>query len=83
VAIMSFIQLCHGVRTVVSVGPQNGRKRLIEVARHEFARAGFDGVTVSALAALAGVDTHVVYKLFGSKAGLLAAIRADGARPGQ
>jgi AcrR family transcriptional regulator len=68
---MSQWHLNHGIRAIVSLRPTNPKLLLIEVADREFAAVGFEGTTVRSIARLAGVREHVVYNLFGSKAGLL------------
>lgn len=49
------------------------RRRLIEVARRQFAAAGFDRASLRAIAAEAGVDASLIRHYFGDKAGLLVA----------
>lgn len=49
------------------------RDRLIEVARRQFAAAGFDRASLRAIAAEAGVDASLIRHYFGDKAGLLVA----------
>jgi AcrR family transcriptional regulator len=79
---MSQWHLNHGIRAIVSMRPTNPRLLLLEVAEREFAAVGFEGTTVRAIARLAGVRDHVVYNLFGSKAGLMKEVesaRSNGA----
>lgn len=49
------------------------RREVIEAAMHEFGRAGFDSVPVDAVAARAGVSQPYIFRLFGSKKGLVIA----------
>jgi AcrR family transcriptional regulator len=48
------------------------RARLLEVAGHHFAAHGYDGTSVRAVAADAGVAPNLVTRYFGGKAGLFA-----------
>lgn len=54
-------------------GLQN-RQRILDAARSRFARHGYDGTTVRAIAADAGVDPAIVYYFFGSKPRLFAEV---------
>jgi len=63
-------------------GPQRGRRpgdpeatkrAILEAARRRFAEAGYDGATIRAVAADAGVDPALVHYHFGSKEDLFAA----------
>jgi AcrR family transcriptional regulator len=57
-------------------GPSRTREAILEAAREEFARGGFDATTVRAIAARAGVDAAMIAHHFGSKQQLvLAALR--------
>ncbi len=47
------------------------RRRIIEAARQLLQRAGYDGMTVEAIAQRAQVSAQSVYALFKSKAGIL------------
>ena len=49
------------------------RQRLIEVAGRHFAEHGYDGTSVRAVAAEAGVAATLITRYFGGKAGLFAA----------
>lgn len=51
---------------------QETREALVEAARAVFAESGYDGATVRAIAAKAGVDAAMVNHWFGSKEGLFA-----------
>ncbi|WP_213813624.1 TetR/AcrR family transcriptional regulator [Glaciihabitans sp. dw_435] len=48
-------------------------QRILQAARQEFASRGFDGVTIRAIAGIAGVDPSLVMQHFGSKAALFTA----------
>ncbi|GAA4854365.1 MULTISPECIES: TetR family transcriptional regulator [Saccharopolyspora] len=54
-------------------GGEDTRSALLTAARAEFAEQGYDGATVRALAARAGVDPAMVNHWFGGKEGLFAA----------
>ena len=54
-------------------------RRILEAARTEFAANGFDGATIRAIAARAGVDPSLVMQHHGSKAALFrSAVQLDG-----
>lgn len=55
---------------------QRTRQRLLDVAGRHFAKQGFDGVSVRAVAAEAGVSPNLITRYFGGKAGLFAAATA-------
>jgi len=57
---------------------QRNRQRIIDAARERFMRDGYDGATVRAIAADAGVDVAMVYYFFGSKEGLFTASALTG-----
>ncbi|MCV7257899.1 TetR/AcrR family transcriptional regulator [Mycobacterium shimoidei] len=57
---------------------QQSRQRIIDAARERFMREGYDGATVRAIAADAGVDVAMVYYFFGSKEGLFSAATLTG-----
>ena len=48
------------------------RSELLACARAQFARGGFERVTVRSVAAVVGVDQALILRYFGSKAGLFA-----------
>lgn len=57
------------------------RDRLLEAAAHVYAEHGFRGATTRRIAAAAGVNEVTLFRLFGSKAALIAeALRAHAAR---
>jgi AcrR family transcriptional regulator len=57
---------------------QQSRQRIIDAARGRFMRDGYDGATVRAIAADAGVDVAMVYYFFDSKEGLFTASALTG-----
>ncbi len=74
---MSRLQTDRGIRTIVSERSRSPRQRVLDAGAMAFAASDIEQVTMSHLAELAGVRTHVIYSLFGSKAGLVAAIARD------
>lgn len=69
------------VNDPIPAGPSDGmapdgRKRLLMVAMRQMAQAGFDGVTVRAIAREAGVSPGLIKHHFGSKEGLRDAVDA-------
>ena len=59
----------------VTGGPRSepARARILAAAREEFARDGYDGATIRAIADRARIDPSLVMRYFGSKEGLFAA----------
>lgn len=57
--------------------PADTRRRIVDAARHEFARRGYVAATNRAIAALSGVTTGAVYHHYNSKAELYRAVHAD------
>ncbi|WP_165827855.1 TetR/AcrR family transcriptional regulator [Mycobacterium colombiense] len=57
---------------------QLNRQRIIDAARDRFMRDGYEGATVRAIAADAGVDVAMVYYFFGNKEGLFTASTLTG-----
>lgn len=51
-------------------GESDARDRILAAAIEEFAEAGYDGATMRAIAARAGVDSALVHHHFGTKADL-------------
>jgi AcrR family transcriptional regulator len=49
------------------------RARILEAARRRFAHQGYEGTTIRAVAADAGIDPSMVMRYYGSKDGLFAA----------
>lgn len=62
----------------VTGGPRSepARARILAAAREEFARDGYDGATIRAIADRARIDPSLVMRYFGSKEGLFAAAAA-------
>lgn len=56
----------------------DSRQRVVEAAADLLAREGRDAVTTRAVAAAAGVQPPVIYRLFGDKDGLLDAVAEHG-----
>ncbi len=52
------------------------RRRILDAARHRFFEDGYAATTLKAVAAEAGVAVQTVYAVFGSKAAILAELRA-------
>ena len=50
------------------------RQRIVDAARHRFARCGYDAASLREIAAAAGVTKPMVYYYFGSKEGLYRAL---------
>jgi AcrR family transcriptional regulator len=59
-------------RTGRRPGNSNSREDILRAARELFARRGYQGATMRAIAAKAGVDASLVVHYFGSKMNLLA-----------
>src|SRR6516225_12205354 len=57
---------------------QQNRQRILDAARQRFMRDGYEGATVRAIAADAGVDVAMVYYFFDSKEGLFTASALTG-----
>src|SRR5689334_4798640 len=55
-------------------GPSSTREAILDAARQRFADAGYDGTSLRAIAADAGVDPGVVVHFFGTKGGLFRAV---------
>jgi len=55
-------------------GPSRTRQAILDVARDEFARRGFDAATVRSIAGRAGVDPAMIAHHFGSKQQLFLAV---------
>ncbi len=63
-----------GRRTGRRRGGSDTREAIERAARTQFAAKGFDGATVRAIAAEAGVDPALIAHFFGSKRGLFVAV---------
>ncbi|MFD7658417.1 TetR/AcrR family transcriptional regulator [Actinosynnema sp. NPDC059797] len=59
-------------------GGASPRRRVVEAAADLLAREGREAVTTRAVAAAAGVQAPVIYRLFGDKDGLLEAVAEHG-----
>lgn len=62
-------------------GATDTRERILEAAVEEFAQRGYDGATVRAIAARAGVDPSLVHHYFGTKSDLFGAVVDTPVRP--
>ncbi|MFC7788418.1 TetR/AcrR family transcriptional regulator [Microbacterium sp. MAHUQ-60] len=62
-------------------GESDSRARIAAAAVHEFGERGYEGATVRAIAARAGVDAALVHHYFGTKADLFAEITDFPLRP--
>jgi AcrR family transcriptional regulator len=60
-------------RTGRRAGDSGTREAILDSARHEFAAHGYDGATIRAIAAGAGVDPALVHHFYGTKERLFAA----------
>jgi AcrR family transcriptional regulator len=67
------VELLAMPRTGRRPGPSTTRAALLEVARRRFAEGGYDGTSLRAIAADAGVDPAVAVHFFGSKDALFRA----------
>ncbi|MDX2201211.1 MAG: TetR/AcrR family transcriptional regulator [Hyphomicrobiaceae bacterium] len=66
-------------RRLKTKAPDNPRARLLEAATELFCRKGINAIGVDTIVAKAGVAKSTLYKLFGSKEGLVEAVlRAEG-----
>jgi AcrR family transcriptional regulator len=54
------------------------QRAIVDAAERLFVRDGFQGTTIAAVAARAGVSAETIYKTFGGKTGLVRAIRERG-----
>jgi len=59
---------------------QQSKQRILDAARERFMRDGYEGATVRAIAADAGVDVAMVYYFFGNKEGLIKAAALTGSQ---
>jgi AcrR family transcriptional regulator len=60
-------------RTGRRPGPSTTRAEILRAARHQFATGGYDATTMRGVAEAAGVDSALVVRAFGGKAGLFRA----------
>ncbi|MCU1683702.1 MAG: TetR family transcriptional regulator [Amycolatopsis sp.] len=63
-------------------GQSETRKKLLDAARHRFAEHGYDGATVRAIAADAGVNAAMLHHFFGTKEQLFVAAMNLPVNPG-
>jgi AcrR family transcriptional regulator len=63
----------RAVRTGRRAGDSGTREAILQAAREQFAERGYDGGTIRAIAAAAGVDPALVHHFYGTKEGLFAA----------
>ena len=63
---------------VIAQGGQDGRDRIIAAAVDLLARGGREALTTRAVAAAAGVQAPMIYRLFGDKRGLVDAVAEHG-----
>jgi AcrR family transcriptional regulator len=68
-------------RTGRRPGPSTTREEILAAARESFAKRGYDGTSLRAVAAKAGVDPALVRRFYGSKEGLLVAALTVTFRP--
>ncbi len=68
-------------RTGRRPGPSTTRQEILAAARESFAKRGYDGTSLRAVAAKAGVDPALVRRFYGSKEGLLVAALTVTFRP--
>jgi AcrR family transcriptional regulator len=64
------------------LGSPQTRTAILDAARLEFARCGYDRATIRRIAGLAGVDAALVHHYYGSKRGLFVAVLDLGIDPG-
>lgn len=62
-----------GARTGRRAGDSGTKEAILAAARAQFAAHGYDGATIRAIAAAAGVDPALVHHFYGSKESLFAA----------
>jgi AcrR family transcriptional regulator len=70
-------------RTGRRPGPSTTRDEILAAARESFAKHGYDGTSLRAVAAKAGVDPALVRRFYGSKEGLLVAALTVTLRPSE
>jgi len=61
------------VRTGRRAGDSGTREAILQAAREQFAERGYEGATIRAIAAAAGVDPALVHHFYGTKERLFAA----------
>jgi len=70
-------------RTGRRPGPSTTREEILAAARRSFAKRGYEGTSLRAVAAQAGVDPALVRRFFHSKEGLLVAALDVAMRPAE
>jgi AcrR family transcriptional regulator len=70
-------------RTGRRPGPSTTREEILIAARESFAKHGYEGTSLRAIAARAGVDPALVRRFYGSKEGLLVAALTVTFEPGE
>ncbi|MGO8961668.1 MAG: TetR family transcriptional regulator [Streptosporangiaceae bacterium] len=65
--------MTRSARTGRRAGDSGTREAILEAARGQFAENGYDGATIRAIAAAAGVDPALVHHYYGNKERLFAA----------
>ena len=68
-------------RTGRRVGPTVSNQSILEIARGQFSRHGYEGTTMRTIASEAGVDTALIHHFFLTKEGLFEAAVGDALRP--
>jgi AcrR family transcriptional regulator len=68
-------------RTGRRVGPTVSNQSILQIARAQFSRHGYEGTTMRTIAAEAGVDTALIHHFFLTKEGLFEAAVGDALRP--
>lgn len=63
----------RAARTGRRAGDSGTREAILQAAREQFAERGYEGGTIRAIAAAAGVDPALVHHYYGTKEGLFAA----------
>lgn len=64
-------------------GEESARERIVAAASAAFSTHGYDGASVRAIAAAAGVDPALVHHYFGSKSDLFAQVVGSPVQPGR
>ena len=72
-----------GARTGRRAGDSGTKAAILAAARAQFAAHGYDGATIRAIAAAAGVDPALVHHFYGSKESLFAAVMQLPVVPGE
>ena len=70
-------------RTGRRPGNSGAKTQILTAAREQFAESGYDGASIRAIAAAAGVDPALVHHYFGRKEDLFVAVVGPPADPGE